>query len=77
MRIVPREAYAVLEEVAQRRCDHDPNDWPTLATALLIGAAIWSDDNDVAGCGVATWRTTVLAREVAAGSISATDELPA
>jgi predicted nucleic acid-binding protein len=67
VRVVPREAYAPLEAIARRRSDRDPRDWPTLATALLISAAIWSDDDDLAGCGVATWRTAVLAREVAEG----------
>jgi hypothetical protein len=43
-RVVPREAYAPLEEVARRRCDRDPRGWPTLATALVAGAAIRSDD---------------------------------
>jgi predicted nucleic acid-binding protein len=76
VRIVPRETYAPLEETARRRCDRDPGDWPTLALALLVDAAIWSEDDDLAGCGVATWRTAVLAREIAAGGLEATGGRP-
>jgi predicted nucleic acid-binding protein len=74
VRVVPREAYAPLEAAARRRCDRDPRDWPTLAIALLAEAPIWSDDDDLAGCGVTTWRTAVLAREVAAGEVGVASE---
>jgi predicted nucleic acid-binding protein len=34
--------------------DSDPHDWPVVATALDLGAAIWTNDNDFLGTGVAT-----------------------
>lgn len=58
--VLPREAYEPLEEDARRRSDRDPADWPTIATALLVGGAIWTEDRDFFGCGIATWRTAVL-----------------
>jgi predicted nucleic acid-binding protein len=35
----------------------DESDWPVLATALGLGAAIWSEDQDFFGTGVAVWTT--------------------
>jgi predicted nucleic acid-binding protein len=58
--IVPRERYAALEAVARDRVPGDPDDWPTVALALSEGAAIWTEDQDFFGCGVATWRTAIL-----------------
>jgi predicted nucleic acid-binding protein len=58
--VVPREAYAVFEEPARRRVDRDPEDWPTIAVAMLTNGAIWTEDRDFFGCGLATWRGAVL-----------------
>jgi predicted nucleic acid-binding protein len=41
----------------QRLQGRDPEDWPVLATALLIGCPIWTEDTDFFGAGVATWTT--------------------
>ena len=33
----------------------DPDDWPVLACALMVGCPIWTEDRDFFGTGVATW----------------------
>jgi predicted nucleic acid-binding protein len=35
----------------------DEDDWPVLATALALGCAIWTEDTDFFGTGVAVWTT--------------------
>jgi predicted nucleic acid-binding protein len=35
----------------------DPNDWPVVATALLLNFPVWTEDQDFFGGGVATWTT--------------------
>jgi predicted nucleic acid-binding protein len=60
--IVPEAAYAPLEPEARWRIERDPQDWPTVALALALEAAIWTEDRDFLGCGVATWTTATLAR---------------
>lgn len=58
--IVPHEIYAPYQTVAKNRIPRDPNDWFTVALALAIEAAIWTNDNDFFGCGIATWTTDTL-----------------
>nr|WP_276511164.1 PIN domain-containing protein [Kineosphaera limosa] len=55
---VPEEAYesqkvTALARIAQR----DSDDWPVLATAILLRCPIWTEDNDFFGTGVPTWTT--------------------
>ncbi len=57
---MPTAYYADLEEEARRRIPRDPRDWPTVALALQLDAAIWTHDNDFLGCGIATWTTETL-----------------
>jgi predicted nucleic acid-binding protein len=38
-------------------CGRDEDDWPVLATALALACAIWSEDTDFFGTGVAVWTT--------------------
>lgn len=53
--------YAKLKVEAEKRISRrDPNDWPILATALLLNAPIWTEDQDFFGCGVATWITATV-----------------
>ena len=42
--------------------DSDPHVWPVVATALDLGAAIWTNDNDFLDTGIATWTTDSLQR---------------
>jgi len=52
-----------METVARRRIPRDPDDWPTVALALVLEAHIWTHDHDFLGCGVATWTTQTLLAE--------------
>jgi len=55
---VEAETYQSFEHVARQRISRrDEDDWPVLATALALGCAIWTEDADFFGCGVATWTT--------------------
>ena len=40
----------------------DPDDWPTLAAALLLKCPVWTEDRDFFGSGVATWTTATVER---------------
>lgn len=62
--IVPRDTYASLEETALRRVPRDPRDWPTVALAIVLDAAILTGDNDFLGCGCPTWTVETLRREM-------------
>jgi len=56
--IVDRTLYEEYEEAARIRISaRDPDDWPIVATALLLNAPIWTEDQDFFGCGVATWNS--------------------
>jgi hypothetical protein len=62
--IVPRPMYAVFEQAARRRVPRDTQDWPTVALALLLDAAILTGDNDFLGCGCPTWTVETLRGEL-------------
>lgn len=53
---IGEEAYALYEaEARQRLRGRDEEDWPVLATALSLSCAIWTEDTDFFGTGVAVW----------------------
>ncbi len=55
---VDREVYGLFEnEARQRLRGRDENDWPVLATALGLACAVWTEDADFFGTGIATWTT--------------------
>ena len=58
--ILDEGIYAALEDEARERSVRDPRDWPVVASALALNAAIWTNDNDFLGTGVATWTTDTL-----------------
>lgn len=59
--IVLEEAiYSAIEDEARARSLRDPNDWPSVACAMALSAAIWTNDNDFLGTGVPTWTTETL-----------------
>jgi len=60
--ILDEGIYAALEDEARERARRDPRDWPVVASALALDAAIWTNDNDFLGTGVATWTTDTLQR---------------
>ena len=60
--VLDEAIYAALEDEARARSLRDPRDWPVVASALALGADIWTNDNDFLGTGVATWTTDSLQR---------------
>jgi predicted nucleic acid-binding protein len=59
-RLVPETIYASWKDQTLLRIPRDPKDWPTVALALAVDAAIWTLDADFLGCGIATWATETL-----------------
>jgi predicted nucleic acid-binding protein len=62
--VAPQDTYASLESTALRRVPRDPRDWPTVALAIVLDAAILTGDNDFLGCGCPTWTVETLRREL-------------
>jgi hypothetical protein len=62
--VAPRDTYAALESTALRRVPRDLRDWPTVALAIVLDAAILTGDNDFLGCGCPTWTVETLRREL-------------
>lgn len=60
--ILDEAIYSALEDEGRGRSLRDPSDWPVVAGALALSAAIWTNDNDFIGTGVATWTTETLQR---------------
>lgn len=58
--VVGAEIYAPFEDEARARSQRDPTDWPVVACALALSAAVWTNDNDFLGTGVPTWTTQTL-----------------
>ncbi|NEP77588.1 MAG: nucleotide-binding protein, PIN domain-containing protein [Okeania sp. SIO3B3] len=52
------------EAEARKRIPRDPNDWETVALALALPAAIWTEDYDFFGCGCPTWTTQTLLLQI-------------
>ena len=44
-------------KLRQRLRGRDESDWPILATALGLACAVWTEDADFFGTGVAVWTT--------------------
>jgi predicted nucleic acid-binding protein len=62
--VVPRAAYQDHEVVARERIPRDPDDWPTVALAIVLEAGILTGDEDFLGCGCPTWTAETLAAEL-------------
>ena len=58
--ILDEAIYSAVEVEARARSLRDANDWPVVASALALSAAIWTNDNDFLGTGIATWTTESL-----------------
>jgi predicted nucleic acid-binding protein len=55
---VDRSVYSEYEvESRLRIAARDPDDWPIVATSLLLDCPVWTEDQDFFGSGVATWTT--------------------
>lgn len=61
---VPWSDYQSFEAEARKRIPRDPNDWETVALALALPAAIWTEDYDFFGCGCPTWTTQTLLLQI-------------
>lgn len=54
--VVDAESYGVSEDDARERLrGRDEDDWPVLAAALVLGCAVWTEDTDFFGTGIAVW----------------------
>lgn len=61
IQVVDRSLYEEFEERARARISsRDPGDWPIVATALLLDAPIWTEDQDFFGSGIATWTSNKI-----------------
>jgi len=58
--IVDLPVYAAYEDEARARVVRDADDWPLVACALALDAAVWTHDGDLLGTGVPTWTTETL-----------------
>lgn len=55
---VGRNLYATFEDEARQHLrGRDESDWPVLAAALGLACAIWTEDADFFGTGIAVWTT--------------------
>lgn len=53
---IGQETYSLFEaEARQRLRGRDEEDWPVLATAMSLSCAIWTEDTDFFGAGIAVW----------------------
>ena len=57
---ITEEIYSPFKDEAHLRIPDDPDDWHTVALALVTRADIWTEDRHFFGCGVAVWRTPQL-----------------
>lgn len=57
---VEEAVYAAYEDEARARTVRDADDWPLVACALALDAAVWTHDGDLLGTGVPTWTTETL-----------------
>lgn len=57
--LVDAESYGIAEEDARERLrGRDEDDWPILATALALSCAVWTEDTDFFGTGIAVWTSS-------------------
>ncbi|SRR5579884_2188097 len=55
---VDKSLYESYEELARERIQRrDPDDWPVVAVALMLGIPVWTEDQDFFGSGIPTWTT--------------------
>lgn len=67
MQVVQSMESALIETARQEALERirDPADWPALALALQLECAVWTEDRDFFGTGVATWTTATVQRYLA------------
>jgi predicted nucleic acid-binding protein len=58
LHITDKNFYTEYEVEARHRMQNrDVDDWPIVATALLLNCPIWTEDKDFFGSGLPTWTT--------------------
>jgi predicted nucleic acid-binding protein len=64
MRVVQLVENRVLESARDEALARirDADDWPALALGLQLECAIWTEDKDFFGIGIATWTTRTVER---------------
>jgi predicted nucleic acid-binding protein len=64
MRVVQMVEDNVLESAREEALARirDADDWPALALGLQLECAIWTEDKDFFGTGVATWTSSTIER---------------
>ena len=64
MRVVQIVEDTVLESAREEALARirDADDWPALALGLQLECAIWTEDQDFFGTGVATWSSSTVER---------------
>jgi predicted nucleic acid-binding protein len=56
VQLVEEESYGIYEDEARKRLKgRDEDDWPVVAAALALGCAVWTEDTNFFGTGVAVW----------------------
>ena len=59
--VVDCSLYEEFEMRARERISsRDADDWPVVATAILLNAPIWTEDRDFFGSGIATWTSNKI-----------------
>lgn len=59
--IVDRSLYEEHEHSARERMiSRDLDDWPIVATSLLLRCPVWTEDRDFFGSGISTWTTETV-----------------
>lgn len=59
--VVDRSLYKEYETSARERMiSRDEEDWPIVATALLLKSPVWTEDKDFFGSGVSTWTSETV-----------------
>jgi predicted nucleic acid-binding protein len=44
----------------ERMISRDEDDWPIVATALLLKTPVWTEDKDFFGSGISTWTSETV-----------------
>jgi predicted nucleic acid-binding protein len=61
VQVVHNYLYEEYESSARdRMVSRDVDDWPIVATSLLLKCPVWTEDRDFFGSGISTWTTETI-----------------
>jgi len=61
VQVVDNELYEEYESSARdRMVSRDVDDWPIVATSLLLKCPVWTEDRNFFGSGISTWTTEAI-----------------